>query len=318
MITHAQARRHLLASGLAALATPGWPASGAAGSAITQRPLNLKPGAPGVRVKGRIRGDASVDYTLQARAGQLLRVQLAASNRSAYFNLLPADGDEALFIGSTSGDRYEGRLPADGVYRLQVYLMRNAARRDEQAAYSLDVALYDEMPAPAPARAAFDTTLDLQGIAFHVSATRQGATSLLRIAPGGLTVDNTPVARTVAGSVVGAEVADLNVDGSPEVYVYVRSNVAGSPASVIAFAANRRRSLSDIHLPELPAGAAAARGYRGHDEWAVVESVLVRRFPVYRAGDVDAYPSGGMRQLQYRLVPGEAGWRLRLARVVAF
>jgi hypothetical protein len=43
-------------------------------------------------------------------------------------------------------------------------------------------------------------------------------------------------------------------------------------------------------------------------------NALVRRFPVYRAGDTNAGPTGGIRQLQYRLVPGEAGWILELDR----
>jgi hypothetical protein len=82
------------------------------------------------------------------------------------------------------------------------------------------------------------------------------------------------------------------------------------------YSANRRRSLSGIHLPDLPADAAG--GYQGHDEFAVVESVLARRFPIYREGDVAAKPGGAMRQLQYKLVQGEASWQLKLDRMVEF
>ncbi len=49
---------------------------------------------------------------------------------------------------------------------------------------------------------------------------------------------------TVEGSVARTEVADLNVDGSPEIYVSVRSPGRGS---LVAYAANRRRSLSEIY-----------------------------------------------------------------------
>jgi hypothetical protein len=98
--------------------------------------------------------------------------------------------------------------------------------------------------------------------------------------------------------------------------VYVTLNGAGAHGTVVAYSANRRRALSGIHLPDLP--AEAARGYQGHDEFAVVESVLARRFPVYPVGDADAKPSGSIRQLQYRLVPGEASWQLQLDRVVTF
>jgi hypothetical protein len=59
-------------------------------------------------------------------------------------------------------------------------------------------------------------------------------------------------------------------------------------------------------------------GYMGHDEFAVVENSLVRRFPVYREGDTNTAPSGRMRQIQYKLVAGESGWVLRKDRIVEY
>jgi hypothetical protein len=56
----------------------------------------------------------------------------------------------------------------------------------------------------------------------------------------------------------------------------------------------------------------------GHDEFAVVENVFVQRFPIYRDGDTNAKPTGGTRQMQYKLVPGEAGWVLKVDRVVEY
>ena len=51
---------------------------------------------------------------------------------------------------------------------------------------------------------------------------------------------------------------------------------------------------------------------------AVLEGVLGRRFPLYGTGDTNAKPGGRMRQLQYKLVAGEATWYLKLDRVVEF
>jgi hypothetical protein len=44
----------------------------------------------------------------------------------------------------------------------------------------------------------------------------------------------------------------------------------------------------------------------------------VQRFPLYAEGDTNAAPSGKTRQLQYKLVPGEAGWKFKLDRTVDF
>jgi hypothetical protein len=78
----------------------------------------------------------------------------------------------------------------------------------------------------------------------------------------------------------------------------------------VAFSANKRKSLSELFMAPLTEHPTAAKGYMGHDEFAVVERRLVRRFPVYKAGDTNAAPSGGVRQLQYKLTRGEASWRL--------
>jgi hypothetical protein len=64
--------------------------------------------------------------------------------------------------------------------------------------------------------------------------------------------------------------------------------------------------------------AKASKGYRGRDEFAVVENVLARRFPIYRERDTIEKPSGGMRQLQYKLFPGEASWAMKVDRVTEF
>jgi hypothetical protein len=44
-----------------------------------------------------------------------------------------------MFIGSTSGNQFEGILPANGDYKIRVYLMRSAARRGEAADYRLEM-----------------------------------------------------------------------------------------------------------------------------------------------------------------------------------
>jgi len=145
-----------------------------------------------------------------------------------------------------------------------------------------------------------------------------GSINTLHIVPAGLEIDNSPIVRTINGTVTGAEVADLNVDGSPEIYVYVTSAGSGSYGSLLAYSVNRRKSLSEIYLPPVTQDKAASKGYMGHDEFAVVESVLVQRFPVYRDTDTNAKPTGGTRQLQYKLVPSETGWILKVDRVVEF
>ena len=165
---------------------------------------------------------------------------------------------------------------------------------------------------------AFDRTLTLQGITFHVTSPNAGSVNTLRIQPSELKADNSLIKRQIEGTVTNAEVADLNVDGSPELYVYVTSAGSGSHGSLVAYSANKGKSLSEIYLPPLEEEKVAAKGYMGHDEFAVVENTLVRRFPVYKDGDANSTPTGGTRQIQYKLKAGEAGWILRPDRTVSY
>ena len=292
--------------------------------AIRQELLSFTAGATSTKVSGKIRGYQFVDYQLPVKSGQSIEVNFTPSNLSAYFNVLPPGSDEAIFIGSTSGNHFAGKLTAEGIYTLRVYLMRNAARRNETARYSITVRLANTgalttATEPLPAnRASFAQTLALQGIRFQVTSTDNGSINTLQITPSGLKIDNSPIVRTIDGTITGAEAADLNSDGSPEIYVYVRSAGSGSYGSLVAYSANRRMSLSEIYLPPQTENDPVAQGYMGHDEFAVMEGVLGRRFPVYRYGDTNTRPTGGMRQLQYRLVPGEAVWMLKVDQIVEY
>lgn len=96
-------------------------------------------GAASKAISGTIRGYAGVNYVVGARAGQVMHVTLQTSNASSYFNVWAPGAQEAMFVGSATGNRFSATLPADGDYRIQVYLMRNAARRNERANYTLTV-----------------------------------------------------------------------------------------------------------------------------------------------------------------------------------
>jgi hypothetical protein len=165
---------------------------------------------------------------------------------------------------------------------------------------------------------AYDQTLALQGVSVRVQCDNAASENTLTVTPSGLEIDNAPIRTEVDGIVTGAEVGDLNADGSPELYVYVSSAGSGSYGSLAAWSANRTKSLSAIHLPELAEDPVNGKGYMGHDEFVVAKQYLVRSFPVYRDGDPNAAPGGGTRQLQYRLEPGEATWQLVIHKTEEF
>jgi hypothetical protein len=281
---------------------------------IQQQTIQFAKGQSATKIEGKIKGDQTIDYRLRATAGQTLKVNFTSKHLSAYFNVLPPASETALFVGSTYGNFFEGTLPVDGDYTIRVYLMRSAARRQETARYSLEVAIENSV---SPAAVLFDKTLTLHGISFRVHTQQDGGVQQLRITPSGLEIDNASIVNVIKGKVSDAEVADLNIDGSPEIYVYIDS-AEDTSTQLLAYSANKRKSLSGIFLPAFTENPQLAKGYRGHDELRVVESVMVQRFPIYRDQDDISKATGGMRQLQYKLVPGEAGWLLKLDKVVEY
>jgi hypothetical protein len=159
----------------------------------------------------------------------------------------------------------------------------------------------------------FDRKESLQGITFQVFSPNNRSGNSITVTPVGLEEDNRPIEMDVTGLITRIEVADINADGSPELYVY---GFDGKSQTLLAWSANNKKSLSQITWPDLD--AAQAKGYRGGDEYAVVEGILGRRFPIYPDDQPDSKPTGKIRQIQYKLHPGEAGWLLKPDKVVEF
>lgn len=108
----------------------------------TQR-VQFAPGATSTTLTGTVKGYDTARYLLGASGGQTMTVRLQAQNTSCYFNVAAPGAEEALFNGSINGDSYNGELPASGDYSVDVYLMRNAARRDETCSFEITVSIAD-------------------------------------------------------------------------------------------------------------------------------------------------------------------------------
>ncbi|MDO6675860.1 PliI family lysozyme inhibitor of I-type lysozyme [Tenacibaculum sp. 1_MG-2023] len=152
----------------------------------------------------------------------------------------------------------------------------------------------------------FRKNVTLQGIGFNISTQKNGMETELTVTPYGLEIDNSAVTQTIDGNVVDAEIEDLNSDGSPEVLIYTQSDGSGSYGNVIGFSVNNKKSMSQIYFPPITENKKLSEGYMGHDEFTIIETTLAQRFPIYTKEDTNANPTGGTRQINYKLVDGEA------------
>jgi len=147
-------------------------------------------------------------------------------------------------------------------------------------------------------------------IVFTVHASEEGSLNELVVLIAGANIDLQSEQHEIDGTAYRAEAADLDGNGWPELYVAISSAGSGSYGSLVAYAVNNGLSATPVYLRPLSEDREASAGYRGHDEFAVMENRLAQRFPIYRESDTNSRPTGGTRQILYRLVPGEAGWLL--------
>ncbi|MQP25027.1 hypothetical protein GFJ94_08115 [Flavobacterium sp. LMO8] len=148
----------------------------------------------------------------------------------------------------------------------------------------------------------FYKELSLQGITFIVKANGNQLTVQL----SGLEISNETISKTIEGYVTGAEIEDLNSDGSPDLFIYT-SDGENKFGNVIAFSVNNKKSVSDVNYPKTSENKEINNGYNGQDQFTVVENTLARRFPIF---NTDGKPSGKTRQIEYNLVEGEASRQL--------
>lgn len=164
----------------------------------------------------------------------------------------------------------------------------------------------------------FHGVLSSNGISFDLSTSGQGSLQKLRIQPGGLSIVNRELIHEIDGRIMDADLADLNSDGFPELLIYTQSAGSGSYGDVIAYSVNNGKSVSQVYFPPISDNPEASKGYMGHDEFTVIETSLAHRFPIYKEGDTNADPTGGMRQIQYKMVDGEASRRFEVVRITEF
>jgi hypothetical protein len=115
--------------------------------------IRFAAGTTGATMKDSITGREFVVYEIGAEAGQRMEIRLSPDNTATYFNVYEpgrGPGDEALAVSELTGPMvpdlnvFDGVLPTSGVYKVSVYLYRNAARRGETANYSIDVSITGE------------------------------------------------------------------------------------------------------------------------------------------------------------------------------
>ena len=163
----------------------------------------------------------------------------------------------------------------------------------------------------------FNTELTYPGSNISFKINTKGDSLIIQ--PSGLSISNETLYHNITGyTVVNAEIGELNIDSYPELFVYLTSDGSGSYGKLIGYSVNNGKSVSQVYLPDISENDEVSKGYMGHDEMAIVENTFCQRFPIYKEGDSNANPTGGIRQIQYKLVDGESSRILKINKVINF
>jgi uncharacterized protein len=123
----------------------------AAGQPAPLVPMNFAPGQESLAFGGSILGATTKRYSFDARAGQEIEIRVTSAHRSVQFDVFAPDGSR-LHRGSAAPEpgRFAGTAPGAGAYAIAVFFSPEAARRNESAAFMLDLALRGEGGAARP------------------------------------------------------------------------------------------------------------------------------------------------------------------------
>ncbi len=112
----------------------------------------------------------------------------------------------------------------------------------------------------------------------------------------------------IKGVLKSAAVDDFNNDGFPDLLLYIFNGKDGSFGTVIGVASEKNESIRPIYFPDILDDAKLRTGYKGKDEYILIEGTIMRGFPVYDVTDTaNVKPTGVIRHIQYRMVTAEGG-----------
>jgi hypothetical protein len=164
-----------------------------------------------------------------------------------------------------------------------------------------------QAPAQVP-ETKFDTTVKTGKVGYRVFCkNKPGDDNLLSIKLVGFLNTAKDMSFLIRGHVVQAVIDDLNNDGYPDLVLYIFSGLEGEFGTVYAFASDQNKAIIPIALPEVVSDGKLSAGYKGHDEFSLMEGSLLQKFPVYKPGDDKNHPTGGKRIIQYQIVPAGKG-----------
>lgn len=152
----------------------------------------------------------------------------------------------------------------------------------------------------------YDSTLKIGKTGYRILCFNKNPDrNVLNIRPIGFKSEAREVSFELNARVTAAEIDDLNLDGFPDIVIYIIDKDAKS--SILSVSSKENESFQPIFFPDITNDMNLSKGYRGKDEYKLVEGILFRKFPIYENDTSIKAPTKKLRQIMYRVVEGERG-----------
>jgi hypothetical protein len=150
-----------------------------------------------------------------------------------------------------------------------------------------------------------DSTLKMGKSGYRVTCSNKNPEqNEVSIKPQGFEKDARDMNFYIKGRITKTEIDDLNNDGFPDLVIYILNNGKDGSKTVIAFVSDQNNSIVPVPLPDIMLDGKLNQGYKGHDEFMLLEGKLYRQFPIYQAAD-STNVATGKRVIQYDLTGAE-------------
>lgn len=152
----------------------------------------------------------------------------------------------------------------------------------------------------------YDSTLKIGKVGFRVSCTNKSLSqNSLNIKPIGFKSEAREVNLELKARVISAEIDDLNKDGFADLIIYILE--PSGKTNLFCVSSKNDEMMQPIYFPDISNDFKLNKGYRGGDEYKLVEGILFRKFPIYDADTTIKVPTKKVRQIMYRVIDGERG-----------
>ena len=157
----------------------------------------------------------------------------------------------------------------------------------------------------------YDSTLKIGKAGFKIfSLNKTPDRNTLTIRPIGFKSEAREASLEIKARVLSAEIDDLNNDGFPDVIIFIEEPKGNKSLFCISSKENER--MEPIFFPDIKDDMRLSKGYRGQDEFRLLEGVLFRKFPIFESDTAIKQPTNKVRQILYRVIAGDQGrWKFK-------